>query len=106
MTRKRVGDALSEAMSAKHAGVGPESRAAGVIAERWVRAIAGQGGGRDHKRFAREMIDSVDTGRHAPEQRFWQLMAVLRPEVARSPQLVAGEWLIAATRCWVSVVKD
>jgi hypothetical protein len=93
-------------VTAKHAGVDPASRSARAIAERWVRAIAAQGGRRDHRKFAREMIASVDTGRHAPEQRFWVLMAVLRPEVARSPQLVAGEWLVSATRCWLSVVKD
>ena len=100
--RERNARVLESAVAAYKVRMDPGSPAAKAIAQRWLSTVAAQAGRRDVKQFAREMLAAIDTGRHAPEQRFWQLLAVLRPEIARSPQLVAGEWLVAATRNWVA----
>ena len=100
--RERNARVLQSAVAAQNARMDPGSPAAQAIARRWLSTVAAQSGRKDVKQFAREMLAAIDTGRHAPEQRFWQLLAVLRPEIARSPQLVAGDWLMAATRSWVA----
>ena len=100
--RERNARVLQSAVAAQKARMDPGSPAAQAIARRWLSTVAAQSGRKDVKQFAREMLAAIDTGRHAPEQRFWQLLAVLRPEIARSPQLVAGDWLMAATRSWVA----
>ena len=100
--RERNARVLQSAVAARKTRMDPGSPAAHTIARRWLGTVAAQSGRKDVKQFAREMLAAIDTGRHASEQRFWQLLAVLRPEIARSPQLVAGDWLVAATRSWVA----
>lgn len=100
--RDRNARVLESAVAAQKVRMDPASPAAKAIARRWLSTAAAQAGRKDVKQFAREMLAAIDTGRHAPEQRFWELLALLRPEIARSPQLVAGEWLVTATRSWVS----
>jgi DNA-binding transcriptional MerR regulator len=97
-SRERIARVVNEAAMAKRDGVEPSSAKGVTIAKQWLRALALQVDRRDYASFGREMLAAIDTGRHAPERRFWELMAILRPEIARSPQIVAGDWLITATR--------
>jgi DNA-binding transcriptional MerR regulator len=86
--------------AAARAGLDPESAKARPIVERWIRGFARRQRRRDVRAFAEELLRSVDAHHEAREQRFWQLVGVLKPEVARSPISVGWPWLIAGLRAW------
>jgi Ethanolamine utilization protein EutJ (predicted chaperonin) len=90
-----------EAADAVRAGVRHDAAEARPIVRRWLSALARRVGRRDLRAFAAEMLREADTERHRRERRFWELVAVLRPEVANSPATVASPWLIAGVRSWL-----
>ena len=90
-----------EAVEAMRAGVEPGSAKATLIVKRWVGAFARKAGRRDLRTFAKEMLTKDSSPQHARERRFWELLAVLRPEIARSPAMIASPWLIEGVRAWV-----
>jgi hypothetical protein len=47
------------------------------------------------------MLRAIDAQHDAREERFWELVAVLKPAVARSPISAGWPWLVAALREWV-----
>ena len=96
--------AQADAWHAIERGVQPDDEAARPIVRRWVRALARQRGRTDERAFAAELLQAEESGRFAKEQRFWQLLAALRPEMAKHPSFVVGPWLMRAARKW-SVVK-
>jgi len=97
--------AQADALRAIERGVQPDDEASRPIARRWVRALARQRGRTDERAFAAELLHAEENGRFAKEHRFWQLLAVLRPEMAKHPAFVVGPWLMRATRAWTVVVK-
>ena len=97
----RVMPLFEPAARAARAGIDPVSRKAQPIVERWVRAFARENGRRDLQAFADEMLRPIDAHHDDREQRFWQLVGVLKPEVACSPVSVGLPWLISALRAWM-----
>ena len=93
------------AAAAARAGIDPSSAAARPIVVRWVRAFARRQGRRDIRAFAEEVLGSINTEQARREQRFWELLGVLKPDVAQSPMSVAWPWLVAALTAWVSPVR-
>jgi hypothetical protein len=41
---------------------------------------------------------AMERGRDAREERFWVLLGILNPDVARSPISIAWPWLMAGLR--------
>ena len=84
------------------AGVLPRSAGARPIVHRWARAFrTGARPGAQHGRlvlrdFAHELLRHFEAERDTGEQRFWELAAVLRPSLARTPLGIAWPWLIEA----------
>jgi hypothetical protein len=48
--------------------------------------------------FTGELCRAADSGRFDKEQRFWALLAILKPEMARHPAYEVGRWLMRAVR--------
>jgi len=90
-----------DALVAIQRGVALDSPSARAIARRWVRGLARQEGRRDERTFAIELLHAADSGVFAEEQRFWALLAILKPEMAKHPAYAVGPWLIGALRAWV-----
>lgn len=82
-------------------GVTPESAEGRAIVGRWVTAMLRRHGRVPRgsvKARARELRAAIERGRDAREERFWELLAVLNPEVARSPISIAWPWLMKGLR--------
>ena len=62
-------------------------------------------GHRDIRAFAEEVLGSINTEQARREQRFWELLGVLKPDLAQSTMSVAWPWLVAALTAWVSPVR-
>jgi len=88
------------AAKAAAAGVDPRSARAQRILRRWLGAIAGADI-RDLRSFAEQMLRAIDGNRDMREERFWQLVGILKPHLARSPISVAWPWLMTALRAWL-----
>lgn len=97
-----VREVQGEALRAIQNGVQAEDHGARKLARRWIRGLARQQGRRDERAFAAEMLRAADSGRFDKEQRFWTLLATLRPEMAKHPAFVVGPWLMRAARAWVA----
>lgn len=80
--------------------VAPDSSAWQRLIRRWLMHLARQQGRRDILAFATEMVRDVERGSHDKETRFWALMAVLRPEIARHPGYAIGPWLMRGVRAF------
>lgn len=89
------------AAAAARKGVDPRSAKARPIARRWAKAFARRSGHEDVRAFVQQMLRAIDTQHDAREERFWQLVGVLKPGVARSPISLGWPWLIAALRAWI-----
>ena len=89
------------AAAAARAGVDPRSAKGEAIVRRWTRAFAARSGRRDWRAFAGDMLHAIDAQHDTREQRFWQLVAVLKPEVGQSAISVAWPWLMVGLRAWV-----
>lgn len=98
----RVFAIFREATQAMQSGMKPDSREALPIVKRWVSALARRNGRRDVRAYAEQMIRQAASTEHRKERRFWQLVAVLRPDVARSPASIASPWLIEGVKAWVA----
>jgi DNA-binding transcriptional MerR regulator len=94
--------AHEEALREIHDGVLPDDKSARLIAQRWARGLARQQGRTDVRAFAAELCRAADSGRFDKEQRFWALLAILKPEMARHPAYVVGPWLMRALRAQLS----
>ena len=97
-----VRQAQEEALRAIQTGVAPENPSARPIVRRWVSGLARQRGRKDERAFAMELLRASDAGRFEKEQRFWTLLAILRPEMAKHPAYTVGPWLLRAARTWVA----
>ncbi len=97
---RRVQRAQTDALRAIQSGVQPDDESARPIVRRWLRALARQRGRTDDRAFAAELVRGEESGRFAKENRFWQLLAVLRPEMAKHPAFVVGPWLMRAVRAY------
>lgn len=78
-------------------GVDPASAAGRRIVRAWVNAMLrtqGRAPSRDARADAAALREALARGRDAREDRFWDLIAILRPETARSPIAVAWPWLM------------
>lgn len=67
------------------------------IVRRWMNPMLRQQGrepSRSARADARGLREAIERGRDAREERFWQLVAILRPEAARSPISLAWPWLM------------
>jgi DNA-binding transcriptional MerR regulator len=95
-------DALyGPAAAAVRDGVRCTSARGRAIVRRWLRAIARSRGlpqRRDVRVVARTLVREIDAHRDPREERFWQLVGVLKPEVARSAVSVAWPWLMTGVR--------
>lgn len=89
------------AAKAALAGVDPHSERARRIVRRWVRAFVTRRGRFDLRPFAEQMLRVIEENRNAREERFWELVGVLKPEVGRSPVSIAWPWLVEGLRSWV-----
>jgi DNA-binding transcriptional MerR regulator len=96
-----VGALYRPAATAARAGVDPTSTKGLTIVRRWVRVFAERAGRRDERAFASDMLRSIHAQHDGREQRFWQLVAVLKPEIGRSAISVAWPWLITGLRAWI-----
>jgi DNA-binding transcriptional MerR regulator len=94
--------AQEHALREIHNGVEPNDKPARMIAQRWVRGLARQQGRTDVRAFAEELCRAADSGRFDKEQRFWALLAILKPEMGRHPAYVVGPWLMRALRAQLS----
>ena len=90
----------SAALAARD-GVDPRSAKGQAIVRRWTRAFAERSGRRDWRAFAGDMLRAIDAQRDTREQRFWELVGVLKPDVAQSAISIAWPWLVAGLRIWV-----
>ena len=99
---RAVTKAQEEALQAIRSGAEPDDEAARPIVRRWLRSLARQQGRTDERALAAEMLRAADSGRFDKEQRFWTLLAVLRPEMAKHPAYVVGPWLMRAAREWIA----
>jgi hypothetical protein len=82
-------------------GVRVESAEGRAIVGRWVRSMLRRQGRPSRGNVttrARELRAAFERGRDVREERFWTLLAVLNPEVARSPISVAWPWLMDGLR--------
>ena len=89
------------AAAAARAGLGASSTEARGIVAGWVRTMARRRGGtvrRDARVAARDLLHEIETWRDPREERFWELVGVLKPEVARSAIAVAWPWLMQGVR--------
>ena len=96
-----VRQAQDDALRAIQTGVAPDGPTAQRIARRWVRALARQQGRTDERAFAADLLRAADSGHFAKEHRFWALLAILKPELAKHSAYVVGPWLMRAARGWV-----
>ena len=76
----------------------PQSSTGQAIVRKWASSFVVRGARRDWRELARELLRTIDAQENHREQRFWQLVAVLKPEVARSAISVAWPWLIEGLR--------
>jgi DNA-binding transcriptional MerR regulator len=90
--------AQADALRAIQAGVRADEAGARSIARRWIRALARRQGRTDERAFAEELLRAADSGRFSREQRFWQLLSILRPEMGKHPAFVVGPWLMDAAQ--------
>ena len=90
------------AAEAAKRGVDPRSAKARPIVQRWVRLLAHRAGRRDLRAFAEQMLRAIDADHDSREERFWLLVGVLKPSVARSPISLGWPWLVAGLREWVN----
>lgn len=90
--------AQDAALRAIRAGVEPDEKAARPIVRQWIRALAKQRGRTDERVFAAELLTAAESGRFEKEQRFWALLATLKPEMAKHPAYAVGPWLMRAAR--------
>jgi DNA-binding transcriptional MerR regulator len=97
---RRVQEAQSAALRAIQRGVQPDEQRARPIVQRWVRALASQQKRKNEHAFVGEMLRAAASGRFDKEQRFWTLLAILKPEMAKHPSFVVGPWLMRAARKW------
>jgi DNA-binding transcriptional MerR regulator len=95
-----VREAQGEVLRAIQRGISPDDERARPIVQRWVRALARQQKRTNEHTFAGEMLRAAESGRFDNEQRFWALLAILKPEMAKHPAYVVGPWLMRATRKW------
>jgi hypothetical protein len=93
--------AQAEALRAMQRGVQPDDDAARPIARQWARGLARQQGRTDARAVAEELCRAADSGRFDNERRFWELLSILKPEIAKHPTQVVGPWLMRALRAWV-----
>jgi len=96
-----VRKAQEEALRAIQRGIEPDGESARTIVRSWVRALARQQGRRDERAFAAELLRTAESGRFDKEQRFWSLLAILKPEMAKHPAFVVGPWLMRGLRARV-----
>ena len=92
--------------AAARAGIDPASEKGLAIVRRWARAFAERGGRPGDKAFAVDMLRAIDAQADVREQRFWELVGVLKPEVRESAISIAWPWLIAGLRAWVDGAKS
>jgi DNA-binding transcriptional MerR regulator len=98
---KQLSSMYGPAAAAAIAGVDPASPKARPIVKRWVTAFARRSGRRNVRAFADRLLQSIEADSDPREQRFWQLISVLKPNLARSPVSVAWPWLMAGLRAWL-----
>jgi DNA-binding transcriptional MerR regulator len=91
-----------EVLRAIQSGIAPDHELARPIVRRWVRRLARQVRRTDERTFAEEMLQAADKGQYGKEQRFWALLAILKPEMGQHPAYLVGPWLIRGVRAWVS----
>jgi DNA-binding transcriptional MerR regulator len=91
-----------DALRAIHRGVEPDGQAARPIVRRWVRNLARQQGRRDDRAVAVDLVRVADSGRFDKEQRFWMLLATLKPSMAKHPSYTVGPWLMRGVRAWLA----
>src|SRR5262249_36956352 len=99
---RAVRQAQEAALQAIRSGVEPDDASARPIVRRWYRGLARRQGRTDDRAFAAELLRAADSGRFDKEQRFWTLLAILRPGMANHPAYVVGPWLARAAREWIA----
>jgi len=98
---KQMSSLYAPAARAAMTGVDPTSAHARPIVRRWVSAFARRSRRRNVRGFAQRLLQAIEVDSDPREQRFWQLISVLKPDLARSPVSVAWPWLIAGLRAWL-----
>jgi DNA-binding transcriptional MerR regulator len=98
---KEMSSLYAPAARAAIAGVDPTSAKARPIVRRWVSAFARRSRRRNVRGFAERLLQAIEVDSDPREQRFWQLISVLKPDLARSPVSVAWPWLLAGLRAWL-----
>lgn len=95
---------------AARAGVSPTSRAGRAIVRRWARSMAANTGAGPwrkssptaERRQAQKLLANTTSEQSAREARFWDLVAVLKPEIGESLMSVAWKWLMRGLREWAN----
>jgi DNA-binding transcriptional MerR regulator len=96
------------AAAAAREQVDSTSEAGRAIVRRWMRGIARSRGmppRRDGRAAARDLLQAIEAGRDPREERFWQLVGILKTEIARSPMSVAWPWLMEGLRVLVATTN-
>ena len=88
------------AAAAARAGVNPARPRARRLANAWVKAWTRTPGRVTRDRLVR-FLDDYERNRDVQAERFWQLLAVLRPAIAQSPISTALPFLVASVRAAV-----
>ena len=91
----------ADVAQAMREGVEREQVRGQELARQWVRVMARQQRRRDERAVAEELIRNAGSDRYAKEQRFWALLAVLKPDMAKHPAYRVGPWLIRGVRSWL-----
>lgn len=95
--RQRLAALYGPAADAARRGIDPAGRAGRRVVRRWVDAMLRAQGRRPSRDAAADAVAlrrAIERGRDAREERFWELIGILRPDAARSPVAVAWPWLM------------
>lgn len=97
--QQRLAGLYGPAADAARRGVDPTGAAGRRVARRWMNGMLraqGRRPSRDARADAVALRAAIERGRDARAERFWELVAILRPESARSPIALAWPWLMRA----------
>ena len=95
--RRKLAALYGPAAEAARRSIDPTGAAGRRIVRRWVNAMSrtqGHAPSRDARADARTLRDAIERGRDRREERFWELVGILRPDAAQSPIAVAWPWLM------------
>jgi DNA-binding transcriptional MerR regulator len=101
-TRQAIERVQRDVLAAIRRGVEPHHPEARPLVKRWVRATSRGSKRRSDRQCAIELLRVVDSGRHDPERRFWELLGALKPELRSHPSYAISPWIMRGVRAWLA----